>query len=77
MKKPITIGVIAVIVAILITSAVDYSADAVKPLPPPPAPEVTKITALTFSSDSTGEAIFNGGSPSGDEFFNVGTFCDT
>ncbi len=31
MKKPITIGVIAVIATILVTSAVDYSADAVKP----------------------------------------------
>jgi len=31
MKKPITIGVIAVIGAILVTSAVDYSADAEKP----------------------------------------------
>ena len=31
MKKPITIGVIAVITAILVTSAVDYSVDAEKP----------------------------------------------
>ena len=32
MKKPITIGVIAVIAAILVTSAVDYSAIGAKPL---------------------------------------------
>jgi len=32
MKKPITIGVIAVIVAILVTSAVDYSAIGAKPI---------------------------------------------
>jgi len=31
MKKPITIGVIAVIATILVTSAVDFSADAEKP----------------------------------------------
>ena len=35
MKKPITIGVIAVIATILVTSAVDFSADAVKPIMPP------------------------------------------
>jgi hypothetical protein len=32
MKKPITIGVIAVIVTILVTSAVDYSAIGAKPI---------------------------------------------
>jgi len=35
MKKPITIGVIAVIATILVTSAVDFSADAIKPIMPP------------------------------------------
>ena len=32
MKKPITIGVITVIAAILVTSAVDYSAIGAKPI---------------------------------------------
>ena len=35
MKKPITIGVIAVIATILVTNAVDFSADAIKPIMPP------------------------------------------
>ena len=45
MKKPITIGVIAVIAAILVTSAVDYSAIGEKPQPEvqktPPTIELT------------------------------------
>ena len=35
MKKPITIGVIAEIATILVTNAVDFSADAIKPIMPP------------------------------------------
>ena len=38
MKKPITIGVIAVIATILVTNAVDFSAEAVKPVMSPVSP---------------------------------------
>jgi hypothetical protein len=46
MKKPITIGVIAVIVTILVTSAVDYSAIGAKPL--------DQIHIETASSEAVG-----------------------
>jgi len=70
MKKPITIGVIAVIAAILVTSAVDYSADAVKPdqqiysegdtsgLGEMKCPDDSNIpTSKPFSSFSFGELV--------------------
>ena len=58
MKKPITIGVIAVIATILVTSAVDFSADAVKPLMPPqsvacPADKVQHWHTLVMTLSTT------------------------
>jgi len=54
MKKPITIGVIAVIATILVTSAVDYSAIGAKP--------IDQIYLQTSGSENDGEMTCPNGS---------------
>jgi hypothetical protein len=56
MKKPITIGVIAVIATILITSAVDYSAIGAKPLDPIHL-EMSKSTNVGVMSCPNGDTL--------------------
>jgi len=62
MKKPITIGVIAVIVTILVTSSVDYSAIGAKPQPPPPSPEITESTYVLFQGKNDATLTCENGS---------------
>jgi len=61
MKKPITIGVIAVIATILVTSAVDYSAIGAKP-----------IDSSHLDVQGTGDGVIT--CPNGDTVATVGGF---